>query len=40
MQGTSAKSINNLIEKFPRMYKFCNGDLNKFAMLLRIGVYP
>ena len=22
------------------MHKFCNGDLNKFAMLLRKGVYP
>ena len=32
--GTSTKSINELIEKFPRMYQFCNGDLNKF------GAYP
>ena len=38
--GTSNKSINDLIEKFPRMYKFCNGDLNKFVLLLRKGVYP
>ena len=38
--GISAKSVNDLIEKFPRMYKFCNGNLNKFAMLLRKGVYP
>ena len=22
------------------MYQFCNGDLNKFVMLLRKGVYP
>ena len=22
------------------MHKFCNGDLNKFAMLLRKVVYP
>ena len=22
------------------MYQFCNGDLNKFALLLRKGVYP
>ena len=28
------------MEKFPQMYKFCNGDLNKFVMLLRKGVYP
>ena len=39
-KGTSTKSINGLIEKFPRMYQFCNGDLNKFVLLLRKGVYP
>ena len=38
--GTSTKSVNELIEKFPRMYQFCNGDLNKFVLLLRKGVYP
>ena len=31
--GTSNKSINDLIEKFPRMNKFCNGYLNKFAVV-------
>ena len=36
----SAKSVNDLIEKFPRTYKFCNGNLNKFVLLLRKGVYP
>ena len=36
--GTFTKPVNDLIEKFPRMYKFCN--LNKFVMLLRKGVYP
>ena len=25
---------------FPSLYQFCNGDLNKFALLLRKGVYP
>ena len=25
---------------FSRMYKFCNGYLNKFVLLLRKGVYP
>ena len=35
----SAKSINNLIEKFPRTFKFCNGNLNKFVLLLRKSVY-
>ena len=23
-----------------KMYQFCNGDLNKFVLLLRKGVYP
>ena len=36
----STKSINELIEKFSRMYKFCNGDLKKFVLLLRKSVYP
>ena len=39
-KGTSTKSINELIKKFPKMYQFCNGDLNKFVLLLRKGVYP
>ena len=29
-----------LIEKFPNTYELCNKDLNKFALLLRKGVYP
>ena len=29
------KSINGLIKKFPRIYQFCNGNLNKFVLLLR-----
>ena len=37
---TSAKSVNDLIRKFPRMYQLCNGDLNKFVLSLRKGVYP
>ena len=36
----SYKSINELIEKFPNTYKFYNKNLNKFALLLRKGVYP
>ena len=39
-KGTSVKSVNDLFQKFPRMHKFCNGDLNKLVMLLRKGVYP
>ena len=30
---TSTKSMNGLIEKFPRIYQFCDGDLNKFVWL-------
>ena len=29
-----------LSEKFHNTYKLCNKDLNKFALLLRKGVYP
>ena len=28
------------MKKFPRTYKFCDGNLNKFVLLLRKGVYP
>ena len=38
--GKSCKSINELIEKFPNTYRFCKGDVNKFVLLLRKGVYP
>ena len=38
--GTSTKSINGLIEKFPSIYQFCDGDLDKFVLLLRKGFYP
>ena len=31
--------INGLIKKFPNVYQFCNGDTNKFVLLLRKGVY-
>ena len=29
-----------LIERFANIYEFCNGDLNKFILLLRKGAYP
>ena len=29
-----------LIQRFETIYGFCNGDLNKFILLLRKGVYP
>ena len=34
------RPINKLIENFPSVYQFCNGDLNKLFCLLRKGVYP
>ena len=36
----SAKSVDDLKEKFQRTYEFCDGNLNKFVLLLRKGVYP
>ena len=36
----SQVDIIELIEKFPNTYQLCNEDLNKFALLLRKGVYP
>ena len=35
-----SKSKDGLVGKFPRTYQFCNGDVNKFVLLLRKGVYP
>ena len=35
------KNFNkDLIQRFANTYKFCNGYLNKFILLLRKGVYP
>ena len=34
------RPINELIEKFPGIYQFCNDNLSKFVLLLRKGVYP
>ena len=34
------KLANESIKNFPTLYKFCNGDLNKFFLLLRKGIYP
>ena len=31
---------NALIKKFLYIHQFCNGDIIKFVLLLRIGVYP
>ena len=34
------KLIEGLIKKFPSIYQFCNGDLNKFILLLRKCICP
>ena len=35
------KTLNKkLIQIFANIYEFCNGDLNKFILLLGKGVYP
>ena len=39
-QENNKISQTELIKKFPNTYTFCNGDLNKFVLLLRKGVYP
>ena len=31
---------NESTKDFSTLYKFCNGDLNKFVLLLRKGIYP
>ena len=36
----SYRPINGLIKKFPNTYRFCNGYVNKFVLLLRKGAYP
>ena len=36
----STKSIDELIKKFPRTFKFCNVNLNKFVLLLRKRFCP
>ena len=34
------KTVNGSSLNVPTLYKFCNGDLNKFFLLLRKGIYP
>ena len=34
------RSTEGLTKKFLSIYHFCNGDLNKFLLLSRKGVYP
>ena len=33
------KPVIGLIKTFPNIHQFCNGDINKFVLLLRKGVY-
>ena len=39
-KNTYTKLTNEPIKNFPTLYKFGNGDLNKFFLLLRKGIYP
>ena len=34
------KMVKGLSKNFPTLDEFCNGDLNKFFLLLRKGIYP
>ena len=34
------RPLNKLIENFPSIYQFCEGDLNRFVLSLRKGVFP
>ena len=34
------RPIEGKIRKFPSIYQFCNGNLNKFILLVRKGLYP
>ena len=34
------KPMNELIKKFSNTYEYCNGDINKFILMLIKGVYP
>ena len=29
-----------LVKRFPNIYKFCDWDINKFCLMLKIGVHP
>ena len=40
MQKKCTKLINEAIKDFLIVHQFCNGDLNKFVLLLRKGIYP
>ena len=31
------KSVNGLMKKFPNIYQFCNGDIDKFVFVVKKG---
>ena len=33
------KPVKGLMKKYPSLYQFCKGDINKCVLLLRKGVY-
>ena len=33
-------NYKKLVKRFAKIYKFCYGDINKFILLLKKGVYP
>ena len=33
------KLMEGLIKKFPSVYQFCDGDINRFILLLQKGLY-
>ena len=39
-KASCTKLANEPIKNFPTLYRFCNGDLNKFFLLLRKVIYP
>ena len=39
-EAFNKKLVKNLIKNFSNTYDYCNGDINKFILLLRKGVYP
>ena len=40
MEEQWKRPSNKLFEKFPSIYQFCEGDLNRFVLSLRKGVFP
>ena len=37
--NANTKLTNESIKNCPTLFKFCNGDLNNFFLLLRKGIY-